>query len=211
MAMVFEHIEKLKRDYTDKYVLVDDSRPELARFKGTPGRVKTVNMSGKALVQFDTHANIGWYDIDVDYLKVIDRPVPQEPEKKAAPPKKPAAKPAAEPAEAGKKLSPLEMARLQGASGAKAKEPQKEKQAKDSAAMSVAEKIALLRGEKGGAAPAETKPQPEPPAAAPEQSADEANEQAAVETPKATPTEAVDRASMSVADILAWCRAHDAA
>ena len=73
---VFEHIEKLKRDYTDKFVLVDDRCAELARFKGQTGRVKTVNMNGRALVEFDHFENIGWFDIDVDYLKVIDRPAP---------------------------------------------------------------------------------------------------------------------------------------
>ena len=54
--MVFEQIEKLKRDYTDKFVEVDASRPELARFKNITGQVKTVNMSGRALVEFDA-----WY------------------------------------------------------------------------------------------------------------------------------------------------------
>lgn len=252
--MVFEHIEKLKRDYTDKYVLVDDSRPELARFKDMPGHVKTVNMSGRALVEFDAYANIGWYDIDVDYLKVIDRPIPKEPEKKAAPTKKPAAaKATATPAATGKKLSPLEMARMQGAAGAKGKEatqaatqeakpaaaaPQGKPStadilaaarggtsaaaaketpaakpaaaAKDPAAMSVADKIAMLRGEKGAAAAAEAKPEAAPPADAPDEAAAEATEEAVAETPPATPTEAVDRASMSVADMIAWCRQHDA-
>ncbi|MDH3718079.1 MAG: hypothetical protein OES79_08145 [Planctomycetota bacterium] len=246
--MVFEHIEKLKRDYTDKYVLVDDSRPELARFKDTPGRVKTVNMSGRALVEFDAYANIGWYDIDVDYLKVIDRPVPKEPEKKAAPTKKPAAaKAAATPAATGKKLSPLEMARMQGAAGGKGKEATQEAKpaaakpqgkpstadilaaarggtsaaappaaaketpaAKDPAAMSVADKIAMLRGEKGAVTAAEAKTEAAPPGDAPDESAAEATEEAVAETPTATPTEAVDRASMSVADIIAWCRQHDA-
>ncbi len=47
--MAFEHIEKLKRDYTDKYVVVDASRPELARFRDATGLVKTVNMSGRCL------------------------------------------------------------------------------------------------------------------------------------------------------------------
>jgi len=63
--MVFEQIEKLKRDYTDKYVAVDASRPELKRFAGNVGVVRTVNMSGRALVEFPGyHKNIGWYDID---------------------------------------------------------------------------------------------------------------------------------------------------
>lgn len=75
--MVFEHIEKLKRQYTDKYVVVDDSRPELARFRGVTGVVKTVNMSGRALVEFDDYlANIGWYDIELDFLRVVPKPEP---------------------------------------------------------------------------------------------------------------------------------------
>ena len=62
--MIFEHIDKLKSQYTDKYVVVDESQPELKRFRGLTGTVKTVNMSGRALVEFDGYANIGWYDID---------------------------------------------------------------------------------------------------------------------------------------------------
>ena len=72
--MVFEHIEKLKREYTDKYVVVDESRPELARFRDLTGQVKTVNMNGRALVQFDAWNNIAWYDIGLDFLKVVPKP-----------------------------------------------------------------------------------------------------------------------------------------
>ena len=82
--MAFEQIEKLKRQYTDKYVVVDESRPELRRFKGLTGTVKTVNMSGRALVQFDGNANIGWYDIDLGSLKIIDAPLPKPEAKKEA-------------------------------------------------------------------------------------------------------------------------------
>lgn len=103
--MVFEHIEKLKRQYTDKYVVVDDSRPELRRFRGLTGTVKTVNMNGRLLVQFDGHNNIGWYDIDPAYLKVVEAPLPKpaaesKREKEKAPPKAEAkpAKPPATPA-----------------------------------------------------------------------------------------------------------------
>ena len=38
--MIFEHIEKLKKQYTDKYVVVDEGRPELKRFRGLTGTVK---------------------------------------------------------------------------------------------------------------------------------------------------------------------------
>src|SRR5690349_8626867 len=49
-AMFSDQIETMKRQFTDKYVLVDETRPELARFRNVVGRVKTVNMSGRALV-----------------------------------------------------------------------------------------------------------------------------------------------------------------
>ncbi|MCI0334376.1 MAG: hypothetical protein L0228_14255 [Planctomycetes bacterium] len=97
-AMFTEQIEKMKRQYTDKYVVVDATRPELARFRDVVGRVKTVNMSGRALVEFDDyHLNIGWYDIDPDFLKVVDKPPPKPPKVEA---KKPAAKAEAKPAAA---------------------------------------------------------------------------------------------------------------
>ncbi|HKD37126.1 MAG TPA: hypothetical protein VKB78_10005 [Pirellulales bacterium] len=133
--MVFDQIETLKRDYTDKYVVVDESRPELARFRGFVGQVKTINMNGRALVEFQEYiANIGWYDIDLDFLTVVPKPEPAavakeaKPARKEAPAKaapaavakpaeaasaKPAAKPPAAPGE--KKLSPIELARMQGA------------------------------------------------------------------------------------------------
>ncbi|HZL87061.1 MAG TPA: hypothetical protein VFB96_01685, partial [Pirellulaceae bacterium] len=82
--MVFEHIEKLKKQYTDKYVIVDESRPELKRFHGLTGTVKTVNMSGRALVEFDGYNNIGWYDIDPAFLKLVDAPPPKPEAKKEA-------------------------------------------------------------------------------------------------------------------------------
>ncbi|MEX0819562.1 MAG: hypothetical protein WD070_08205 [Pirellulaceae bacterium] len=123
--MVFEHIEKLKQAYTDKFVIVDGSLPELRRFGGMTGTVRTVNMSGRALVEFDAYANIGWYDIDIDYLKVIDAPLPK-------PEPKPAAKqPAAKAAPAAKKAAPA----AKPATGA---------------GMSVADMLAAARGEKGG-------------------------------------------------------------
>ena len=65
MATFTERVEELKREYTDKYVVVDASRPELARFRGLTGMIKTVNMSGRALVEFDGYNNIGWYDIEL--------------------------------------------------------------------------------------------------------------------------------------------------
>lgn len=102
--MVFEHIESLKLQYTDKYVVVDGTRPELRRFARLTGRVRTVNMSGRALVEFDGNSNIGWYDIDPCYLKVVDAPpaVPEVAEKKAAKPAAAKAEPVADAPVAGK-------------------------------------------------------------------------------------------------------------
>lgn len=115
--MSFETVEKLKREYTDKWVIVDPNTAELKRFVGLSGRIKTINMSGRALVQFDGPVDISWYDIDLSYLKLIDAPLPKKTtEKHAEAEKKPAATAAAKPAATGGK-SPLELAREQGAAG----------------------------------------------------------------------------------------------
>src|ERR1043165_7061272 len=94
--MFVDQIEKMKQQYTDKYVVVDAARPELARFRDIVGRVKTVNMSGRALVEFDDyHLTIGWYDIAPEFLKVVDKPPPKTPKpesKKATPKAAPAAR-----------------------------------------------------------------------------------------------------------------------
>jgi hypothetical protein len=101
-SMVFEHIEKLKRAFTDKYVVVDATRPELARFGKATGLIKTVNMNGRALVEFDQFDNTGWYDIELDFLKVVPKPEPKAPEEKQAVAKKPVEKAAAPKAAATK-------------------------------------------------------------------------------------------------------------
>ena len=83
-AMVLEQIERLKQEYTGKCVVIDENRPELRRFAGLTGTVVTVNMSGRALVQFDGYNNPGWYDIDIDFLNIIDQPLPKPEEKPIA-------------------------------------------------------------------------------------------------------------------------------
>lgn len=216
--MVFEHIEKLKREYTDKYVVVDASRPELRRFEGQTGLIKTVNMNGHALVEFDGLKNIGWYDIGLDFLKVVDKPLPKEEEKKEAPKKKPA--PKAKPAEAASppaakagseaKMSVAEMlaaARGEKGTGATTAEKPAEKKAApakpaDGGKMSVADMLAAARAEKSGAAETETPeaaPADEPePAVEPEAVAEEPEPAApAGDVPKDTP------------GILAYCRRVD--
>jgi hypothetical protein len=235
-----QQIEKMKREYTDKYVVVDAARPELARFRDAVGRVKTVNMSGRALVEFDDyHLNIGWYDIDPEFLKVVDKPPPKE---KKAEAKKPAAKPAAGEATSaaaktspkpaapkGGKMSVAEMlaaakaggaAKPAGAAPAKAKAetaPAADKPAApkvDRSKMSVADMLAAARA--GGAAgsapgkpaaPAKPKPAPEPVAEKEEAPAAPVVEKKAP-TPKSS--EKIDKSKMSIDDMIAWCREHDA-
>lgn len=82
-------IDDLRKKFTDQYVAVVKNRPELARFQHVIGQVKTINMNGRALVQFDGDGNRGWFDIPLEHLIPVEKPA--EPEKpKAA---KPAAKP----------------------------------------------------------------------------------------------------------------------
>lgn len=136
--MSFAAVEQLKSQYTDKLVEVDPSVPELRRFKGLVGTVKTVNMNGRLLIQFDHPVDIGWYDIDPAYLRLVEgkakkataaksadkvaEPVPASAAKVAPAPRSEPAKvaPPAQPAAAdsgSKPLSKLEQARQQGAAG----------------------------------------------------------------------------------------------
>lgn len=184
-----DRISQLQREYTDKYVVVDPGRAELARFKGQTGRIKSVNMSGRALVQFDANANIGWYDIEIDHLRVVDPPA-AKPEKadhkaaapapaKAAPAKAAAAPPKAAPTKGAqaaptapgeKKLSPLELARMQGAAkkGAEAAGPAPAKAVSAApvageGSQSTAEILAAARRPKQPSAPPpESKPAQKP-------------------------------------------------
>lgn len=128
--MSFEEIEELRREYTDKYVEADSGRPELQRFSGRVGRVVTVNMNGRALVEFAGSNDIGWYDIALDFLKVVPKPEAKKPVAKAAPgdgekkPAKPAAKSPLEQLKAKAKgekkpagKSPLEQLRAKATGG----------------------------------------------------------------------------------------------
>lgn len=130
--MTIETAEKLKSELTDRYVVVEEGVLELRRFVGRTGFVKTVNMNGRAVVQFDSSEDIGWYDIDPSYLKVVDKPEPapkketvKETAKSTPAAKKESAAPAAKKKKSG--MSPLELARQQGAGGKEdaAKPPQK--------------------------------------------------------------------------------------
>ena len=125
--MSIETAEKLKAQLTDKYVVVKHGVAELKRFESLTGVVKTVNMSGRALVQFDGPVDISWYDIDPQYLSVVEAPAKKAAADKHAPTKEaagkatPAVPAAAKPAAAKPAgMSPLEAARAQGAAGSKA-------------------------------------------------------------------------------------------
>jgi len=112
--MSIEQAEQLKTELTDKWVVVDKNIPELRRFAGMTGKVKTVNMNCQALVEFHGQEDIGWYDIGTTFLTVVDKPV-EKPKAQAAAPKTSGG--AKKPAAGG--ASPLDMIRKQGAPGAK--------------------------------------------------------------------------------------------
>ena len=175
--MVFEHIENLKRIYTDQLVIVDDNRTELGRFQGLTGTVKTVNMSGRALVEFDGYNNIGWDDIDVDFLKLVDEPVHETETVSTPVPPAEAATPAAEAA--------VETTTSTVETPAEKPAPAKA----DAGNMSVADMLAAARASAAG----EETPTAEAPATeapAEEQAAEEPQEAAAEETPAEEPATA---------------------
>ena len=63
--------ETLKREWTDQFVMVHPERVELQRFAGIVGRVVTVNLNNKAVIDFQDG---GWYDISpsTEYLVKVD-------------------------------------------------------------------------------------------------------------------------------------------
>ncbi len=67
--MTPERLEQFRRQYAGRRVLVDGSRPELARWSGVPGRVVSVNANGRCLVQFDG-ADPSWHDIHPEFIKI---------------------------------------------------------------------------------------------------------------------------------------------
>jgi len=150
-----ERIELLKEEYTDQYVVVDAGRPEFARFKGLVGQVRTINMNGRALVEFEGRNDRGRYDIELDYLKVVDKPAPKPPPEKpkkaaaaakgaAKKPAEKAEKPADKPAEGEQQLSALEVARMKDPSGNEVDKPEpKAKKPEPAAEKPVAEKPAV--------------------------------------------------------------------
>ena len=193
--MVFEHIENLKNTYTDKNVLVDVDRPELGRFQGLTGTVKTVNMSGRALVEFDGHKNIGWFDIDVDFLKLVDKPTAVETPVASPAAKKPAAaQPAAE--------APV-------AEAAATAEEKPAAAAVDPASMSVAEMLAAARSESAAPAAAVEEPAVEEPAVEEPAVEEPAAEEPAADNDGGGEVQALKEAN-DAAGMCAYCRKVDA-
>jgi len=207
---MFDVIERLKADWTDKYVVVNCSAPELARFAQATGQVKTVNMNGRCLVEFDQFNNIGWYDIDPTALKVVPKPEPktaaekqEKPAKSAPAAKAPAAK--APPAAGAKKPSTADIlaaARGKGGAAPAAAKAAPAAAKPAGARPSTADILAAARGGKPkppvAPAPAEPEADAEPEAAAPEPTV----------APKAKPA-AGGALPTTTADKIAWCRAHD--
>jgi hypothetical protein len=230
---MFDVIERLKSEWTDKYVVINSSAPELARFARTTGTVKTVNMNGRCLVEFDQFNNTGWYDIDPSALKIVTEPLPKPAEKEAAKPaatakpvaaaKPAAAKPAAKAGGAGKPSTAdiLAAARAKAGGGAapaaakpaaadkKPAAPSPAASAPAGGKLSTAEILARARAAKAGAAAAA------PAAEAEEESEPTIAEVAAPEVvaPKAAakkPATAGGSLPTTTADKIAWCRQHDA-
>ena len=120
-------IEHLKQEWTRRRIVVTGASPTLQRFKGRAGTVMTVNMNGRALVQFDGGVDVSWYDLDVEDLKIVGDPTPGEPvvvHPHTSPPVAPppaadaAPQPEEKPAPAASRPSSreiLELARRQGA------------------------------------------------------------------------------------------------
>lgn len=116
--MSIERAEQLKRELTDKWVIVAEQVPELRRFASLTGKVRTVNMNCRALVEFGDREDIGWYDIDPQFLTVVDAPLPKKKvEQKAKPTPGKSAAPASKPATGGG--SPLDKIRAGSGGGAK--------------------------------------------------------------------------------------------
>lgn len=71
--MLVEHLEALKQQYVGRTVEISSARPQLARFAGRKGLVKTINFNGQALVQFEG-PDQAWYDVDLDQLTIVTDP-----------------------------------------------------------------------------------------------------------------------------------------
>tara|TARA_Y100000385_G_scaffold987_1_gene1073 strand:+ start:1561 stop:2157 length:597 start_codon:yes stop_codon:yes gene_type:complete len=197
---MFDVIERLKAEWTDKYVVIDSPAPELSRFAKTTGTVRAVNMNGRCLVEFDQFNNIAWYDIDPSHLKVVTEPLPK-PEKQATAKAAPAAKTSSSKASSPQKKSTADILAAARGSGSKPA-------AKPAGKLSTADILAKARGAKTPPSPAAADPTPDE-SALPEETitSDESPEQD--ETPQVKESPAGDLPT-TTAEKVAWCRQHDA-
>jgi hypothetical protein len=208
---MFDVIERLKSDWTDKYVVIDSAAPELARFANATGVVRTVNMNGRCLVEFDQFNNVGWYDIDPSALKIVSQPRPKPVEKEAAKPaaaaKAPAAAKPAKPATSAKPAGGRpSTADILAAARGKAAPAAGKPEAPAGKRPSTAEILAQARAAKA-AAPAAEPPAAEADAGAPAAEAPQARPAGA--KPAAAKPAAGGPLPTTTADKIAWCRAHD--
>lgn len=200
---MFDVIEQLKSDWTDRYVVVDAAVPELARFGQATGLVRTVNMNGRCLVEFDQFNNVAWYDIDPSYLTIVPKPEPKPAGEKAAKAAKPAAKKPAGKAAAATSGKPSTADILAAARG---KKPAAKATAAKAAGgrPSTADILAMARGKAAKAAAPAEPPPAEPVAAEPVAEPEEVAEPVA-----APPAAAAGPLPTTTAEKIAWCRAHD--
>ena len=199
---MFDVVERLKTEWTDRYVVVDSLAPELARFAKATGLVKTVNMNGRCLVEFDQYNNIGWYDIDPSFLKIVPKPLPKPVEPKAAktdaPPKPAPTSKAATPAATSgvKKPSVAEiLAKARAGKAAASESPDSQ-----SAATVIASPAESIAPAAVVAPPPIASPPPPASPLPPASPATTAPKQTVASGPMPTTT----------AEKIAWCRVHDA-
>ena len=193
---MFDVIERLKAEWTDKYVVIDSPAPELSRFAKTTGTVRAVNMNGRCLVEFDQFNNIAWYDIDPSHLKVVTEPLPK-PEKQAKAKAAPAVKTSSSKASSPQKKSTADILAAARAGGSK-----------PAGKLSTADILAKARGPKTPPPPATADPTPDEPALPEEKiTSNETPEQD--ESPQVKESPAGDLPT-TTAEKIAWCRQHDA-
>jgi hypothetical protein len=229
LEAMFDVIEKLKIKWTDKYVVVSRTAPELARFAQATGLVKTVNMNGRCLVEFDQFNNTAWYDIDPSSLSMVPKPEPKPVDSKEKKP--PAAKQnsatvapasAVVPSIAKKSSTADILAAARAKTGATPAKTQTPPSAKLTASekpsgkkLSTADILAKARGtpaaEITSSAPAVPFEPPSNQLAEQSPSVDERNEiQAPKETSSSTKSAASGPLPTSTAEKIAWCRSCDA-
>ena len=193
---MFDVIERLKAEWTDKYVVIDSPAPELSRFAKTTGTVRAVNMNGRCLVEFDQFNNIAWYDIDPSHLKVVTEPLPK-PEKQAKAKAAPAVKTSSSKASSPQKKSTADILAAARAGGSK-----------PAGKLSTADILAKARGAKTPPPPATADPTPDEPAL-PEEKITSNETPGQDESPQVKESPAGDLPT-TTAEKIAWCRQHDA-